>query len=72
MIDRDEWQTGDFEVAPTTTYEVIMPDVDWIKRAFLGTLFLLTQDTSWRVSGTASVDNATQTFIDVLNNISEV
>lgn len=72
MISRDLFPTGDFTVASNDTFEVVIPDIDWVKRVFLGTLFIATHEHNWRQIGTATPEQAALTFIDIYNSITEV
>lgn len=72
MISRDLFPTGDFEVASNLTFEVVIPDITWVKRVFLGTLFIATQENNWRQVGTATPEQAALTFIDIYGSFTEV
>lgn len=69
MINRDEWRTGDFEVAPNLTFNLVVPDVDWIKRALQGALLLLCDSENWEEVGTATIEQTVTAFLDIYNSL---
>jgi hypothetical protein len=71
LINRDSFPTGDFEIASNLTFEIIIPDIEWVKRVFLGTLFIPTQEHNWVQVGTATPDQAALTFIDIYASFEE-
>lgn len=72
MISRDLFPTGDFEVASNLNYGLVIPDIEWVKRVFLGTLLLATYEFNWREIGTATPYQAAETFTDIYNSFEEL
>lgn len=58
-------QTGDFEIAGTVEITFTVPDIPWVKRAFLGEILKLADENGWVEFGTATVDQAAAVFVAI-------
>lgn len=68
-VERDSFIAGDYDIVPTVTVTFNIPDIDWVKRSFLGAFLLLTYSENWRVTGTANIQDAVQAFIDAYEGL---
>lgn len=68
MIDFPK-RTGDYQVASNETFNLIIPNSLWVKRALMGALFELTREYNWRMVGSATEEQAAQIFTDIYNSL---